>query len=138
MHKEYRQRIANEYRYAVTKMQDAGSLDKKLFYFSVIFSEPQRVLNWDWENDLALIHFITKEVHQQLIGAISHTHTVVPIDWSIIVEALTKATIDLTVYFEMNETNGKELLSILGRFAAIAYSVTGNGGYLYEKGLFKL
>ena len=40
-------------------------------------------------------------------------------------------------YLEKTGDNAEELQQILGRFAEISYAVTGNGSYLYEKGLIK-
>src|SRR3972149_1418691 len=65
LREEYRQRLIGEYRYAITKMQEATLPAKKLFYFSVIFGEAQRILNWEWNTELALIHQITNHLHTQ-------------------------------------------------------------------------
>ena len=60
-----------------------------------------------------------------------------PIDVSMVFTALTQATFDLATYLEKTEDNTEELHQILGRFAEISYAVTGNGSYLYEKGLIR-
>ena len=142
MQEEFRQRLVNEYRYAVTKMQQASEPAKKLFYFSVLFGEAQRVLNWEWDTDLALIHMITHQVHTQITGArqtpgLSQT---LPIDWTIVFDRLTQIASDLATHFEKaeNENSKEELHQILGYLAEVWFAVTGNGSYLYEKGSFKL
>lgn len=142
MRKEFRQRLAKEYRYAVTKMQEATRLDKKLYYFSVFFGEAQRVLNWEWNRDLALMYTVTQHVHTQ-VNATIMTPTVgqvIPIDWATFFDKLTQVSSDLATYFEKpeNESSKEELYQILGCFAELAYMASGNGSYLYEKGLFKL
>ncbi len=141
MYKEFRQRIATEYRYAVTRMQQENEATKKLFYFSVFFGEAQRVLNWEWDTDLALIHIITQQVHAQInitIQTQAPSQTL-PINWAIIFGKLTQAASDLAAYFEKaeDEANKEELYTILGHYAEISYAVTGNGSYLYEKGILK-
>jgi hypothetical protein len=141
MRKEYQQRLAKEYRYAVTKMQQAPDLVKKLFYFSVLFSEAQRVLNWEWDTDLALIHMVTQQVHGQINATTQEPRLLqtLPIDWTIIPDKLTQAASDLANYFEQEGGGAKtELSRILGFLAEIWFAVTGNGSYLYEKGAFKL
>ncbi|GAF75507.1 unnamed protein product [marine sediment metagenome] len=142
LREEFQQRIAKEYRYAVTKMQEVTQLANKLFYFSVFFGEAQRVLNWEWNTDLALIHMVTQQVHTQInttmqMPGIAQT---LPIDWTILFDKLTQVASDLATYFEKTENEGskEELYRILGHFAEIAYAVSGNGSYLYEKGALKL
>jgi hypothetical protein len=142
MREEYRQRLAKEYSYAVTKMQEVTQPAKKLFYFSVFFGEAQRILNLEWDTGLALVHLITQQVYTQINGAIqvSGLAQTLPIDWTVIIDKLTQTASDLATYFEKAENEGKkeELYRILGSFAEIAYAVSGNGSYLHEKGSLKL
>ena len=60
MRKDLRRRLAAEYRYAAIKMQEIPP-ERKMFYFSVLFGEAQRVLNFEWDRDLALIHLVTQQ-----------------------------------------------------------------------------
>ena len=142
MHEEFRQRLVREYRYAVTKMQEVTQPAKKLFYFSVFFGEAQRLLNWEWSTDFALIYTVTQHVHTQINTTmqVSGIGQLFPIDWATVWEKLTQVASDLAAYFEKaeNEGNKEELYQILGHFAEIAYAVSGNGSYLHEKGSFKL
>ena len=142
MHEEFRQRLINESRYAVTKMQEETQPAKKLFYFSVFFGEAQRVLNWEWNTDLALIHTVTQQVYTQINAAIQMPGIgqTIPLDWTTFFDKLTQVASDLATYFEKAENEGskEELCRILGHFAEIAYAVSGNGSYLHEKGSFKL
>ena len=142
MHKEFRQRLAKEYRYAVTKMKESPQPARKLFYFSVFFGEAQRVLNWEWNRDLALIHMVTQHVHTQINNTtqVPGLGQLLPIDWTTVYDKLTQVASDLAAYFEKteNEDSREDLCLILGSFAEIAYVVSGNGSYLYEKGLINL
>jgi hypothetical protein len=140
MRKEYRQRLAKEYRYAVTKMQEAQPA-RKLFYFSVFFGEALRVLNLEWNRDLVLIYTVTQHAHTQINATIQAPGLgqVLPIDWTKVFEKLTQIADDLAAYYEKaeNDDNREEMYQTLGRLAEIAYMVSGNGSYLYEKGLIK-
>ncbi|MBF8264660.1 MAG: hypothetical protein HW384_524 [Dehalococcoidia bacterium] len=140
MRKELRQRLATEYRYAVTKMQKSPEAPKKLFYFSVFFGEAQRVLNWQWDRDLALIYTITQHIHTQVNATMQIPALgVFPIDWATFYEKLTQGASDLAAYYEKseNDDNREEMYQLLGRLAEIAYAISGNGSYLYEKGSIK-
>ena len=126
-------------RYAVTKMQQSPELERKLFYFSVLFGEAQRVLNWEWNTDLALIHMITQQVHAQVNRLLQTPGLLqtLPIDLRIVFDKLTQVASALATYFEKAE-NKEELHRILGGLAEISFATTGNGSYLYDKGAFKL
>jgi len=141
LHKEYKQRLATEYRLAANKMQQVAPAARKLFYFSIFFAEAQRVINWEWNRDLVLIYEIGKQAHAQ-INAASQSPVLgaLPIDMKMVYEQLTIIASDLASYFEKAEdtTDSNELYEILGRLAEISYSTSGNGSYLYEKGLIKL
>ena len=139
MREEIRQRLAKEYRYAAKKMQESQQPAKKLFYFSVLFGEAQRGLNWEWDRDLALIHMTIQHAYAQVTLLVQpQMLSVVAIDASTVFTALTQAAFDLATYLEKTEYNTEELHQILGRFAEISYAANGNGSYLYEKGLIKL
>lgn len=139
MRKDLKQRLATEFRYAATKMQEVTP-ERKMFYFSVLFGEAQRVLNIEWDRELALLLLVAQQSHG-IINVQSPTlGTLLPIQISTIYEKLTQATSDLASYYEKtgDKDDKQELYQILGRLAEIAYAANGNGAYLYEKGLLKL
>jgi hypothetical protein len=139
MHKELRKHLAKEFRYVATKMQQEKLPQKKLFYFSALFGESQRVLNYEWDRDLALVHMVIQQTHIHLSSQAPSIGTLLPIDGSIIYQQLTQTTLDLAEHFEKPEDIAKneELYQILSRIAEIAYVASGNGSYLYEKGAIK-
>lgn len=141
LREESRQRLAKEYRYAATKMQQAPEPARKLYYFSVLFGEAQRVLNWDWNQDVALIHLVTQQAYNQVNPTTQAPvlGLLFPIDGSIIYDQLTQTAADLAAYFEKTEKEAsrEQLFQIIARIAEISYAAGGNGSYLYEKGLIK-
>ncbi|MCP3682940.1 MAG: hypothetical protein GY861_09640 [bacterium] len=139
MRKILLQRLAKEYRYAANKMQESTDPLKKLYYFSVLYGEAQRTLNWEWDRDLALVHVVTQQAHQQINQTVqTPASTVPPIDWQDILDKLTQITSDIATYYENISTKSKDdLYQVLGRLAEVSYSTIGNGAYLNEKGHFK-
>jgi hypothetical protein len=139
MRKGLQRHLIEEYRYAVTKMQQEGQPVRKLFYFSVFFGEAQRVLNFEWNRDLALIYTVTFYAYTQINAAMQSPALMqLPIDWTAVYDKLTLAASDLTAYLEKAKNDsGEELCQILGRLAELSYVVSGNGTYLYGKGCFK-
>ncbi len=141
MRKELRQRLASEYRYAVSRMQQEPHPAKKLFYFSVFYGEAERVLNLEWDRDLALIRLVSQQVYLQINATLqSPAMAVAPSPGAIIYEKLTEAASDLTAYYERPEkqSTGEDLSELLGRLAELSYVVSGNGAYLYEKGFIRI
>jgi hypothetical protein len=138
--KEFQERLASEYGYAVTKMQETPIPARKLFYFSVLFGEAQRILNLEWDRDLALVFSVAQYTHTQFTAATQIPGLAqIPLDWAIIYEKLTQVTSDIAAYYEKTENdNREEIYQILGRLAEVAYAISGNGSYLYEKGHIKL
>ena len=138
--KEFRQRLAKEYQYAATRMQQEAHPAKKLFYFSIFFGEAQRILNLEWDRDLSLIFMVTQQTYAQVNPTTqAPVFSLLPIQGATIYEQLTKTASDLATYTEKEEKKGgkEELCQILGRFAEITYAVSGNGSYLHERGLIK-
>jgi len=139
MRKGLQRRLTEEYRYAVTRMQQESQPVRKLFYFSVFFAEAQRILNFEWNRDLTLIYVVAFHTHTQINAAMqSPVLMQLPIDWTAIFDNLTLAASDLAAYLEKAKNDSsEELCQILGRLAEISYVVSGNGTYLYGKGSFK-
>ena len=85
---------------------------------------------------------VTHQVHAQINATmqVPPLMQTLPTDWATIFDKMTQDASDLATYFEKAENEGskEELYRILGHFAEIAYAVSGNGSYLYEKGAFKL
>jgi hypothetical protein len=138
--KEFRERLANEYRYAATRMQQEAHPAKKLFYFSIFFGEAQRILNLEWDRDLALIYMVTQQTYTQINPTTqAPIFSLLPIQGATVYEQLTKTASDLAMYAEKEEkkSSKEELCQILGRLAELSYAVSGNGSYLHEKGLIK-
>ncbi len=142
MRKDLRERFAKECRYAVVKMQESPTPAKKLFYFSVIFGEAQRIFNWQWEQDVALIHMVTEQTYSRLNAANQNITTVafLATEGEKVYAQLTQAASDLATYLEKtgDKDSKEELFNVLGRLSEIGYTVSGNGIYLYEKGMIKL
>ncbi|MBN1176654.1 MAG: hypothetical protein JXA51_03130 [Dehalococcoidales bacterium] len=139
LREELRKRLVEEYRYAVNKMQETDDLTRKLFYFSVFFGEAKRLINWEWNRELSLVHLVTQQVHTQINAALQAPNRL-PIDWIGHFKRLTQVSSELATYFENVEKEGstEEIYQILGHLAEIGYTFTGNGHYLYEKGILKI
>ncbi len=139
--KQVRQRLTQEFRYASQKMDEATDLPTKLYFFSVFFGEANRSLNLAWDDDLALLHMVCQTAYEhmnqriQLMASGADRVVGIPKDlpW-----ALSEIARSLALLFEVPETDKQKLERVLSRLAAVTYTTTGNGAYLYNKGQIKI
>jgi hypothetical protein len=139
LREDLRQRLIKEYKNAAEKMLSTNIPPRKLFYFSVLFSETQRVLNWQWDRDHALIHAVTQHAHTQLAAALQSAAAspALPVNWEGLLNRLTEVTQEFAEHYESIEPdnpNREALCEILGKISEISYASTGNGSYLNDKG----
>lgn len=132
-----RNRLASEFRFAADQMAQASDMGTKLYFFSVFFGESQRMLNLAWDEHLALVMLVTREVYREISQRVAQVASgqdrVVGLIEAI-PEELTKAGDELANYYEAEEPDGSQLLRVLGRLSTLSYATTGNGKYLALKG----
>jgi len=139
--KQVRRRLAEEFRLAVSKVAEAKDIDGKLYYFSVFYGETSRQLNVHWDPDLALLHLVTQAATQIIRGRMP-----LPIGAGFspdglpdgFLGAIDQVSDELAAAFEGSEIDMARFYAALARIAELVYVTTGNGAYLYEKGLLTL
>lgn len=134
--KKMRDIIANEIRYAIKKMEEAASIEEKLYYFSAVQGIFHRVFNIEFSPELLFAHFIFNEAFrafQQKLAAMKMGDLVFVIN-----EQQIGRLSDLTKEFLTQFEAGKNTDEILKNMVTLLYSVTGNGNYLMGKGLLKI
>ena len=132
--KELRERLASEFRVAVALMTASESALEKMYYFSVLYLETGRIINWQWDTDLILIWMVTQQTHQKATAKLQRMAqgdrlAPIPDDYF---DHLIEATAELAAYVE-KDGSGHDLAQIMGKFAELAYLTTGNGFYLMQK-----
>lgn len=131
-------KLTSELKFVAAKMKEEPQPLRKLYFFSAIFNEVSRQLNWHWDQNLALIWVVTLSAHgslnsrvmQPIIGTTN-------VGTELMMERLTEATSELAVCVENND-EGTNLYAVLGRIAGLTYAATNHGSYIVEKKLLKL
>lgn len=132
--------LESEYRFAAKRVLESGTLNEKVYYFSVFFGQAGRQLNMHWDDDLALIW----SVGQHLCGAINGRLAQGPGEYPThgfpdgFANALDEVSQEMAGSFEGGKIDTARLYAALRRSAELTYLTTGNGIYLYEKGFIKL
>jgi len=129
--------LIDEFKFAIEKMEKEEDFDKKLYYFSALYSVLSRVFNVEFDPELVLIHLVLNTTYNSLQGRLASIRrgeeSVIKIPKEVF-EKLTNITRELLVRIEKNRSTH----DVLQKLATIAYMTTGNGYYLYERGLLRL
>jgi hypothetical protein len=136
INKIYKTALVNEVKYVQKRMKDNVSLEKKLFYFSAVPAELLRVLNLDYDLELLYLHHAVNHAYatfQQRMTAIKSGDTTIILDEKQI-DKLESLLEDVLGVIEQK----KGIDEVLKAFIELAYSTSGNGFYLMEKGLLKI
>ena len=137
---QVKSRLAHEFRIAADSVAQSGDLATKLYFLSIFHGEPQRQLNIHWDPDLNLLFMIVRVALQQIQGhpplpATPGAQDGLPVGF---LQALDAVSEELASVFEADEIDVARFYAILARIAELGYVVTGNGYYLYLKGMIKV
>jgi len=136
INKVYKTAIINEIKYVQKKMKENSSLEKKLFYYSAIPAQFLRVLNLEYDCDILYLHHVvnhTQGVFQQRLATMKAGDINIEVNKKQI-EQLESLLDDVICVIEQK----KKIDDVLKAFIELAYSISGNGFYLMEKGLLKI
>lgn len=128
--------LLDEIDFALKNMQSSPEAEKKLYFFSAIYGCVSRIINIEFDPELAFIHHVTNLAYNQIqvglqMAVKSGANLTIPVD---IFDKLERAIADLREKIELNE----KTYPALEKIANIAFSATGNGYYLYLKGKLRL
>ena len=139
--KAIQKRLAQEFRLAADRVAEADGIAGKVYFFSVFYGETGRQLNVHWDPDLALLFLVTQAAcagitnRANLPPGAGFTPDGISDEF---LQALDQVSDELATAFEGSEIDLARLYAALARTAELAYITTGNGAYLYQKGLVKL
>ena len=134
---EIHQRLAGEFKYAAAKVAEAEDLPGKVYYFSVFFGETGRQLNNHWNADLALLHNVV-QLACQVIPQVAQLPAIAAPPHVEFLHAIDTVSVELAAAFETPELDMPRFYAAVARIAELTHLVSGNGAYLYQKGMIKL
>lgn len=129
--------IVDEINFVMEKMDKSPDLSQKLYFFSGVHALIHRVFNQDFDEGLIFAHLILNNTHSSFMARLKAFEQ--GGDKSV---GLYKDQFDRLIAL-LKELAGaienkKDINKILKNFAVLAYSTTGNGFYLLQKGLLKI
>ena len=129
--------IVDEFLYVANRLKGGSPIADKIYAYSAAHSVVNRVLNIEFEPTLILMHSVLKTSHAQInttVGAIAAgAERVITIQKDLF-DYLAQSLQDLADAISKD----RDILTPLGRVAIAGYIMTGNGYYLYQKGILKL
>lgn len=136
LYEDFKKKITGEIIFAVQKMREHENPEQKLFFFSAIYSIIQRVCNIEYNKDLIFAYLVINNTYQMFMArlrAIKAGETTIQFSKDQF-DGLEDAALQMIKALESNQ----DLTPALKAFSIIAYSTTGNGYYLKEKGILKV
>ena len=139
--KPVHERLKSEFRIAASKVAEARDIPGKIYYFSVFYGESSRQLNIHWDADLALLWLVVQAtchgVNNRLTQATNAEYPLggFPHGFG---AALDQVSEEFATAFEGGDVDIPRLYAALARTAELTYITSGNGAYLYDKGIIKL
>jgi hypothetical protein len=134
---ETRRKFCEELRFVARKIDETEDPVQKLFYYSASFGVTQRIYNDEYDSELVFIHYVLNGTHREfttrLRGIKDARDTAVPLGPEHF-EKLTQLTRELSDQIEGDH----DVRDTLKNFVILAYTTTGNGYYLSQKGVLKI
>lgn len=132
----FRKELVEELTRAVKMMRDETSIEKKIYYLSATYGITSRTFRYSFSKEVLMADFVLQTTYNLLFDRVQHIKA-------------GDMTIDLTrEHFDKLQdalsalakslANKKSIEGPLQDILAIAFSTTGPGNYLREKGELKL
>jgi len=134
---EMRKLILDEFEYVLKKMGEVDDPFQKLFYFSATFGIVQRVYNIEYNSELVFAHFILNETHKGFTARLHAIRDARDTTVAITTEHLERLS-NLIKELADKIRENKDHVDTLKKLIILTYSTTGNGFYLYDKGVLKI
>ncbi len=135
---QVQKRLADEFKLAASMVAKSSDISEKNYYFSVFFGETGRQLNMHWDADLSLLHLVVQAACQQIGGRAQLTSGAsFPLGGfpDGFLPAIDEVSNELATAFEGKEVDVPRLYAAISRIAELTYLISGNGVYLYQKGM---
>ncbi len=129
--------LIDEFGYIAHRLRKESEIPNKLYVYSAAYGVAYRVLNMEFDPELVLIHNILRNTYTQINSTfgsiIAGPEKVITIPEGLF-SFLAQSLQDLADMI----SKGEDTTIPLGKIAIAAYATTGNGYYLYQKGILKL
>jgi hypothetical protein len=135
---DFQGRIANEIEYVLDRMEEAATPRQELYYFSAVHGIINRLMNFECDPVLVFAHHVLSTTHSSFVSQLGPIEER-PNGPEVFGKLLAEVKLALAkLPSAIKSNNDGEIYDVLKQFANIAYALTGNGYYLYTRGMLKL
>jgi transaldolase len=117
-------------------MSKSSTPQEKMFFFSAIFGMANRIMNLEYDPELAFLHHVTLAAYSTIntnLAVMAQGQTVITLPPNVF-DKLQDTLNNLAKYIE----EGKQTYPVLEVISNLAYSTSGNGYYLFLKGVLTI
>jgi len=133
----YKTKLLGEFDHVVEKLSEERRPDEKMYYFSALHGTVNRILNFECTEELILLHHVLNTLFTAFNGRIQAlmqgAEPAIKLD-PLLLDKLVEHTRNLAEALRED----KDASDIYRKMIALAYATTGNGYYLYEKGVLRV
>jgi len=132
-----RKKLVNEIRFVVEKIRTEKDLRTKIYYYSGVYGEMLRILNIDFDPQLLFAHNVINNSYEMMRV---RADTIVlgrdtVIDFP---DGFFDRLCSLLEELASNIENDQDIYQTLQNISCLSFVNTGNGYYLFQKGLLKV
>jgi hypothetical protein len=129
--------MVKEMEFAADRMKTAPTMAEKVFYFSAVYGAVGRVLNFEYEPELAFIHQTVQlaynQVNARVLNLVAKQDVAIGMPEGLF-ERLQEGVEQLIALLQ----KGAPTYPALEYIAHVAFSTTGNGYFLYLRGMLEM
>ncbi len=129
----HKKKLIEEIKFVIEKMKSEEDFKTKLYYFSAIYGTMEKIFNIEYNSDLVFAHMVISSTYNTLSARLSMQDRIVQLPPKIF-DKLTAVTEELKNTLEKNGN----LYNVLKKYAILGLVTSGNGYYLYQRGIVKI
>ena len=125
--------FTDEVAMAIKHMKSVNTLEEKLFFLSAVHGAAFRIMNIQYDSELAFIHHVVNAAYGMMQANLAFIKQGQGVN-TFPKDVFDKLE-DALEYLVAKVARGEQTYPILEKISNLAYSTTGNGYYLYLKGM---
>jgi len=134
----YREILTSEFKYVASKMREDNDAADKSYYYSAAYGMAYRILNLEYSHTLLFIHHILQTSHSAIQMRTTEFNQGQNRHIPLISQMYIQLADELDSLAKTIESSDDDVYPILERIHATGYICTGNGYYLFQKGILEI
>lgn len=134
----YREILTSEFKYVASKMREDNEAADKSYYYSAAYGMAYRILNLEYSHTLLFIHFVLQTSHLAVHMRTTEYNRGQNRHIPLVSQVYAQLADELDSLAKTIESGEDDVYPILERINATGYICSGNGYYLFQKGILEI